>query len=93
MPEATQRSLRDRWFRADDLARRDAEGYLYVSGRKEDMIIRGGENIFPIEIESVLADHAAVAQSAVIGVPDEHWARPCARSSCSTLQPRSTPAT
>jgi acyl-CoA synthetase (AMP-forming)/AMP-acid ligase II len=51
----------------------DRNGYLYLSGRKKDMIIRGGENIYPIEIESVLADHPAVAQSAVVGVPDEHW--------------------
>lgn len=73
MPEETGRALRDGWFRAGDLAYRGENGYLYLHGRKKDMIIRGGENIYPIEIESVLAEHPAVAQSAVVGVPDEHW--------------------
>ena len=73
MPEETRRALRDGWFRAGDLAYRGDNGYLYLHGRKKDMIIRGGENIYPVEIESVLAEHPAVAQSAVIGVPHEHW--------------------
>jgi acyl-CoA synthetase (AMP-forming)/AMP-acid ligase II len=73
MPEQTERSLRDGWFRAGDLAYRDADGYLYLAGRKNDMIIRGGENIYPIEIESVLAEHPAVALVSVVGAPDDHW--------------------
>jgi acyl-CoA synthetase (AMP-forming)/AMP-acid ligase II len=73
MPEETARSLRDGWFRAGDLAYRDEDGYLYLAGRKNDMIIRGGENVYPIEIESVLADHPAVALVSVVGVPDEKW--------------------
>jgi acyl-CoA synthetase (AMP-forming)/AMP-acid ligase II len=73
MPEETARAFRGGWFRAGDLARLDANGYLYLHGRKKDMIIRGGENIYPVEIETVLAEHPAVLQSAVIGVPDEHW--------------------
>jgi acyl-CoA synthetase (AMP-forming)/AMP-acid ligase II len=73
MPQETERALRGGWFRAGDMGYLGANGYLYLSGRKKDMIIRGGENIFPIEIESVLADHPAVAQSAVVGVADEHW--------------------
>ncbi len=73
MPEETERALRGGWFRAGDMGYLDAGGYLYLSGRKKDMIVRGGENIYPIEIESVLADHPAIAQSAVVGVPDEHW--------------------
>lgn len=73
MPEETGRALRDGWFRAGDMAYRAPNGLLYLHGRKKDMIIRGGENIYPIEIESVLAEHPAVAQSAVVGVPDEHW--------------------
>jgi acyl-CoA synthetase (AMP-forming)/AMP-acid ligase II len=73
MPDDTARALRDGWFRAGDLAYRDAEGYLYLHGRRKDMIIRGGENVYPVEIESVLAEHPAVAQCAVVGVPDEHW--------------------
>lgn len=73
MPLETDGALRGGWFRAGDMGYRDENGYLYLSGRKKDMIIRGGENIYPIEIESVLAEHSAVAQSAVVGVPDEHW--------------------
>jgi acyl-CoA synthetase (AMP-forming)/AMP-acid ligase II len=73
MPEDTARAFRDGWFRAGDMGYRDDEGYLYLHGRSKDMIIRGGENIYPFEIESVLADHPAVQQAAVVGVPDEHW--------------------
>lgn len=73
MPEATDRSLRDGWFRAGDLAYRDPDGYLFLAGRKNDMIIRGGENIYPVEIETVLEGHPAVALVSVVGVPDEHW--------------------
>lgn len=72
-PVGTAESIVDGWFRAGDLAWQDAEGYLYLAGRKKDMIIRGGENVYPIEIESVLAEHAAVAEVAIIGVADEHW--------------------
>ncbi|MCT2583520.1 class I adenylate-forming enzyme family protein [Actinophytocola gossypii] len=73
MPEETERALRGGWFRAGDLGYLGENGYLYLAGRKKDMIVRGGENIFPIEIESVLAEHPAVAQAAVVGVADEHW--------------------
>lgn len=72
-PEATSRSMVKGWFRAGDLAWRDAEGFLYLAGRSKDMIIRGGENIYPIEIETVLGEHPAVAEIAVIGMPDSHW--------------------
>lgn len=73
MADASDRSLRDGWFRAGDLAYRDPHGNLYLAGRKNDMIIRGGENIYPVEIETVLAEHPAVALVSVVGVPDEHW--------------------
>jgi acyl-CoA synthetase (AMP-forming)/AMP-acid ligase II len=73
MPEETARAIRDGWFWGGDLARMDDEGYLYLAGRSKDMIIRGGENIYPVEIESVLADHPSVAQVAVVGRPDDHW--------------------
>ena len=72
-PEATAEVLVDGWFRGGDMAWRDPEGYLYLSGRKKDMIIRGGENIYPAEIELTLIDHPAVREAAVVGVPDEHW--------------------
>ena len=51
----------------------DEDGYLTLAGRKKDMIIRGGENIYPVEIENVLHGHPKVLEAAVIGVPDEHW--------------------
>jgi acyl-CoA synthetase (AMP-forming)/AMP-acid ligase II len=73
MPEDTERAFRDGWFRAGDMGYVDEDGYLYLHGRSKDMIIRGGENIYPFEIETVLAEHPAVAQCAVVGVEDEHW--------------------
>lgn len=73
MPERSAEALRGGWFRAGDLARMDDEGYLYLEGRRNDMIIRGGENIYPIEIETVIARYPGVAQVAVVGRPDEHW--------------------
>ena len=72
-PEATDASFRDGWFYTGDLGYFDAEGYLFVAGRKKDMIKSGGISIYPLEIESVLYSHAAVLEAAVIGVPDEHW--------------------
>ena len=72
-PERTAGAISDGWFRGGDLAWMDDEGYLYLSGRRHDMIIRGGENVYPVEIESVLAELAQVIEVAVVGVPDEHW--------------------
>jgi acyl-CoA synthetase (AMP-forming)/AMP-acid ligase II len=71
--EQTAEAIRDGWFWGGDLARMDDEGYLYLAGRSKDMIIRGGENIYPVEIETVLSGHESVAQVAVVGRPDEHW--------------------
>lgn len=73
MPEETAEAFRGGWFRAGDLAYADEDGYLYLAGRAKDMIIRGGENIYPVEIESVLAEHPDVAEVAVVGLPDERW--------------------
>jgi acyl-CoA synthetase (AMP-forming)/AMP-acid ligase II len=61
------------WFPTDDRGHLDEDGYLYVEGRLDDTIIRGGENVAPAEIEDVLLDHPAVAEAAVVGVPDEEW--------------------
>jgi acyl-CoA synthetase (AMP-forming)/AMP-acid ligase II len=72
-PEESAAALRDGWFRAGDLGRSDDEGYLYLAGRRTDMIVRGGENVYPMEIEAVLADHPDVTEVAVVGVPDERW--------------------
>ncbi len=72
-PEATASNMRDGFFSVGDIAYRDAEGYYYICDRKIDMIISGGVNIYPAEIEAVLAAHPAVADVAVIGVPDDLW--------------------
>jgi acyl-CoA synthetase (AMP-forming)/AMP-acid ligase II len=63
----------DGWFSTRDLAYLDADGYLFVQGRADDTIIRGGENIAPAEIEDVLMRHPAVADAVVVGVPHEEW--------------------
>ncbi|HUC26907.1 MAG TPA: AMP-binding protein [Streptosporangiaceae bacterium] len=73
-PEATAQAIdTDGWYHTGDLGSMDAEGYLRIEGRVKDMIIRGGENIYPREIEDVLFAHPAVAEVAVVGVPDEKW--------------------
>ena len=73
-PEATAESItEDGWFRTGDIGRVDEGGYVFVEDRLKDMIISGGENIYSIEVERVLAEHPAVAEVAVIGVPDDRW--------------------
>jgi long-chain acyl-CoA synthetase len=69
-PEETAKAIPDGWFRTGDLARQDVEGYLFIVDRKKDMIIRGGENVYPREIEEVLYEHPAVAEVACVGIPD-----------------------
>jgi fatty-acyl-CoA synthase len=71
--EATRAGTRDGYFSVGDLAWRDAEGYLYLADRKTDMVISGGVNIYPWEIEQRLHEHPAVHEAAVIGVPDAEW--------------------
>jgi fatty-acyl-CoA synthase len=66
-------SFRDGWFHSGDLARADAQGFVTVVGRSKEMIISGGENVYPAEIENLLAHHGDVAECAVVGVPDERW--------------------
>ena len=70
-PEATAEAIRDGWFHTGDVGRRDEDGWYYIVDRLKDMIIRGGYNVYPREIEEVLMRHEAVALAAVIGVPDE----------------------
>jgi long-chain acyl-CoA synthetase len=65
--------LTDGWFSAGDLARKDEEGYYYIVGRKKDMIVSGGINIYPRQIEEVLHTHPGVGEAAVAGIPDEKW--------------------
>jgi acyl-CoA synthetase (AMP-forming)/AMP-acid ligase II len=72
-PEATAERMRDGWVLTGDIGRLDANGYLYVLDRKDDMIITGGFNIWPAELENVLTDHPEVVEAAVFGVPSERW--------------------
>ncbi len=72
-PDATARAMRDGYLSVGDVAYRDADGYYYICDRKVDMIISGGVNIYPAEVESCLGGHPAVADVAVIGVPDDRW--------------------
>lgn len=72
-PEETTSCMRDQWISAGDLAREDDDGCYYIVDRKKDMVVSGGLNIYPREIEEVLLQHPAVADCAVIGVPDERW--------------------
>ncbi|HEV2079716.1 MAG TPA: AMP-binding protein [Allosphingosinicella sp.] len=72
--EATRAAFtEDGWLRSGDLARRDPAGFYYVVGRRKDMFISGGENVYPAEVENVLCSHPAVAEAAVVGVPDSKW--------------------
>jgi fatty-acyl-CoA synthase len=72
-PEATLASFRDGWFYTGDLGYFDEEGYLYVAGRRKDMVKSGGISVYPLEIETVLYHHPDVVEAAVIGVPDAEW--------------------
>lgn len=72
-PEATAEILRHGWLHTGDLAEMDADGYFRIIGRSKDMFISGGENVYPAEVESVMHDHDAVAEAALVGVPHEKW--------------------
>jgi long-chain acyl-CoA synthetase len=72
-PEATAEALRNGWFYTGDMATRDEDGYIYIVDRKKDMIISGGFNIYPREVEEALLTHESVANAAVVGVPDDVW--------------------
>ena len=72
-PEATAEAIRDGWFHTGDIGYLDEDGYLTLVDRKKDMIISGGENVYPAEVEKVLLEHAGVAEAAVIGKKDPKW--------------------
>jgi fatty-acyl-CoA synthase len=76
-PEATAEVFADGWLLTGDLAQRDDEGYFRIVGRLKDLVISGGENVYPAEIEDVLHAHPAIAEAAVVGVPDERWGEVC----------------
>jgi acyl-CoA synthetase (AMP-forming)/AMP-acid ligase II len=72
-PDATSKSVVDGWFYSGDAGYFDEDGYLYIHDRVKDMIVSGGENVYPAEVENALMSHPGVADAAVIGVPDEKW--------------------
>jgi fatty-acyl-CoA synthase len=76
-PEATGAAFRDGWLLTGDVAERDDEGNFRILGRLKDMVVSGGENVYPAEIEAVLHEHPAVADTAVVGVPDQRWGEVC----------------
>lgn len=73
LPELTKASFHDGWFHTGDVGKKDEQGYLYVVERKKDMIISGGFNVYPTEVENAIYSHPAVSEVAVIGIPDEKW--------------------
>jgi long-chain acyl-CoA synthetase len=72
-PEATAEAMRGGWFHSGDMARVDEEGYFYIVDRKKDLIIRGGYNVYPREVEEVLFEHPKIREAAVVGVPHDEW--------------------
>jgi acyl-CoA synthetase (AMP-forming)/AMP-acid ligase II len=72
-PQATLESIKDGWFYTGDLARKDEDGYIFITGRSKELIIRGGENIAPREIDDVLYKHEAILEAAAVGVDDENY--------------------
>jgi long-chain acyl-CoA synthetase len=72
-PDATAEAMRGGWFHSGDLARTDEDGYFYIVDRKKDLIIRGGYNVYPREVEEVLYEHPKVREAAVVGVPHDEW--------------------
>jgi fatty-acyl-CoA synthase len=77
-PEATAAAFRNGWLATGDVAECDGDGFYRIKGRLKDMVISGGENIYPAEVEDVLVAHPAVVEAAVVGVPDERWGEVCA---------------
>jgi len=73
MPEETANTFKDGWLHTGDLGYRDEDAYVSIVGRKKDIMINGGENISSLEVEETISQHPAVAEVAVIGVPDEVW--------------------
>ena len=84
-PEATASSIKDGWLHTGDMGYLDEEGYLFIADRKKDMVITGGYNVYPKEVEEVIYKHPSVFETAVIGVPDEMWGESI--KACVVLKP------
>jgi acyl-CoA synthetase (AMP-forming)/AMP-acid ligase II len=72
-PEDTQEVVKDGWLHTGDMGHYDERGFVYIVDRKKDMIVSGGENIYPREVEEILYQHPAVKEGAIIGIPDPYW--------------------
>jgi long-chain acyl-CoA synthetase len=72
-PEATEEAMRSGWFHSGDMGRTDEDGYYYIVDRKKDLIIRGGYNVYPREVEEVLYEHPKIREAAVVGIPNDEW--------------------
>jgi long-chain acyl-CoA synthetase len=72
-PEATEEAMRGGWFHSGDMARTDEDGYFFIVDRKKDLIIRGGYNVYPREVEEVLYEHPKIREAAVVGIPHDEW--------------------
>jgi o-succinylbenzoate---CoA ligase len=87
-PDATAAALYDGWFRTGDAGYQDDDGYLYVLDRRDDLIVSGGENVYPAEVEAILSGHPDIVEAGVIGVEDEEWGqRVVAVLSCTSTSP------
>ncbi len=91
LPEATAETFKDGWLHTGDMAREDEDGYWFIVDRVKDMIVTGGFNVFPREVEDVVAEHPSVAQVCVIGTPTTKWGEAGDRGrSCCGPTPRPT---
>ena len=88
MSEQTGKALKDGWYHTQDMGYLDEEGFLFLCGRKSDLIITGGENVFPAEVEAAVGSHKDVNSVCVFGLPDEHWGERVA--ACVVCKPGST---
>ena len=73
LPEATADTIVDGWLHTGDLLRMDEDGFLYISGRKKELIKTGGENVYPAEVDSVLIAHPGIVDACIVGIPDDRW--------------------
>jgi long-chain acyl-CoA synthetase len=89
-PEETAETIPDGWLRSGDLARQDDDGYFFIVDRKKDVIIRGGYNVYPREVEEVLYEYPGVLEAAVVGIPDEHLGEEVAAAVVLTQDGRAT---